>query len=244
MDRVRVLRLSLTIALCCVSLAMLNSAFGKHRRVTSSRGLEDALSVNDLVVALFYVEKKGADKEIKDKVRATQRDFRIISKTDSYDYAGILFASVNTAKEDMLEMTVKYGVTRPEAASPSWALFRGGKMVACLSGFQDREEVRNTIDQYFSQDIARITKEKDAQRQRRIEAARVRAAENAAAYPYWGWPYYGGWYGYGAGWPYYGGYWWGPTWRADFGWRGGWGGGYRGGGYYHGGGHHGGGRHR
>lgn len=244
MESQRLIKMFLVMGLFFVSLAMLNSAFGKHRRVTSSRGLEDAVSMNDLVVVLFYIEKKDVDKEIKEKVREAQKAFRTVSKTDAYDYAGILFAGVNAAKEDMLEMTVKYGITRPEAASPSLALLRGGKMVACLSGFQDREDIRNVIDQYFAQDITRITKEKDAQRQRRLEAARVRAAENAASYPYWGgWPYYGGWYGYGAGWPYYGGGWWGPTWRADFGWRGGWGGGWSGGGHYHGGGH-GGGHHR
>jgi hypothetical protein len=240
METRQILKVCLTLGLFFMSFAMLNNAFGKHHRVTSSRGLADAITMNDLVVALFYVEGKGLVKEVKEKIHAVQRDFRTMSKTDVYEYVGILFASVNVAKEDMLDMVVRYGVVRPAADSPSFALFRGGKMVACLSGFRDREEMRETIEQYLGHDISRIEKEKDAQRQRRIEAARVRSAENAAAYPYWywgGWPYYGGWYGYGAAWPYYGGgSWWGPSWR-------GWGG-YHGGGHsYHGGGHGGGGRH-
>ncbi len=242
MDTHRVTRLLLMMGLFVVSLAMLNNAFGKHRRVTSTCGLVDAVRIHELAVALFYVEKKGINREIREQVREAQKIFRAVSKVDTYDYAGVLFASVNTAKEDILELTIRYGVTRPEADSPSLALFRGGKMVACLSGFQDREDIKNIIDQYFGGDITRITKEKDAQRQRRVEAARVRAYENAAAYPYWGgWPYYGGWAGYGAAWPYYGGSgYWGPSWGAGIGFSGGWGGG----GGHRGGGHHGGGRHR
>lgn len=233
MNAQKITRLFVMMGLFFVSLAMLNNAFGKHRRVTSARGLADAVSVNELVVALFYVEQRGVARDVREKLREAQKAFRAVSKIDSYDYAGILFAGVNTAREDILEMTIRYGITRPEPESPSLALFRGGKMVASLSGFQDREDIKNVIEQYFSQDIVRITKDKDAVRLRRLEAARLRAAENAAAYPYWGgWPYYGGWYGYGAGWPYYSSGWWGPTWRADFGWRGGWGGGR-----HHGGGH-------
>lgn len=226
----KLVRTLLTAALFFITVSMLNNAFGKHRRITSTRGLGDAVKTNDLVVALFYVEKKGIDKHVRERLHDTQKAFRSVSKDETYDYAAILFSSVNTAKQDMIDMVVEYGVTRPEPDSPSLALFREGKMIACLNGFQDREGIRGVIDQYFTQDIARITKAKDALRQRQLETARQRAYERAA---WWGggYPYYGGWYGYGAGWPYYGGYYWGPTWswRSDWGWRGGWGGGYRGG---------------
>ncbi len=217
-------RVGLSVSLASLALFMLNSAFGRYKVVSSEQRFEEALD-NSFVVAFIYpgkvskeVFQKAERKAFYRKLKNAKRMFKMISSSYPYDYAQVLFITVNASKERIGGALSSYNIPLPTPDQPIFALFRGGKLVAVKKGFLIRRQVKEFIDSHLKSDIAEATKQRDVEEQRRLKAAKRRAYDRAYRWgPYWygvGWPYYS--WGY-YGWPYYG-YSWGWPYRGS--WRG------------------------
>lgn len=201
----RAFRVGLFAAISVLGFVVLNGVIAKHRKISSTKGFRSALNRSDLSVALFYDLEKKAPKHIKSKIKGAMLAMSRASK--HFKYVEVDFMSVNTARRGLFDLIEMYSLSRPEPNNPTVVLFKGGKQIVTARGFLSKTGLVELVEKHFSKEIKNITEEKDSRRRRRLERARIRAAEWGS---YWG-PYYGsswGWphYGHGWGWPYRYGY--------------------------------------
>jgi len=234
------------IILCffIILVGFFGSSFGKYQNVKSERNFLRTVRNPkfNLSIALFYnavrertkdpVQREAMEMRVK-RNRSTKDMFKEASKIFRYDDADLMFSAINVGKRRTKDMARHYEVS----TIPTFMLFQDGLPykdsagnVVKISGFLERPQLEQFINDYFNKLI-------EKNRKRNQEIRKIRIQQNLArSYWGWGWGGYWGWgYPYGGwGWGYpYGGYWGRPYWgwRGGCGWRGGW----RGRGCYRGG---------
>lgn len=193
-----------------ISVLMINAMCAKDKAVRSADSFDTVLARAPYSVVLFYDNSREnrRDPAMRGEIKGLETMFRELSRDPSYKEAELQFVRVDVARHGLAEVAQRYQLR----TFPAAMLFLGGKATgAQLMGKIYRDELSTLIDRTFKSQMESVLKEKEQQRRRELERARIRAYNAAYWGPYWGWGYgypYGGWR--------YGGYWGRPGFYIGF----------------------------
>ncbi len=200
------MKVSRSMLILLISAVMVIPSLGaKDRKVRSADSFDSMLARAPYSVVLFYDNSREnkRDPEMRGVIKGLESMFRSLSKDPEYKEADLQFLRVDVARRNLSELAQRYRVQ----TFPSAVLFLGREVTGSrLTGKVYRDQLQSLINRTFKAQMQSVLKEKEQQRKRQLERARIRAYSRA----YWGGPY--GW-GYGGyGYPYwgyggYGGYW-------------------------------------
>jgi hypothetical protein len=204
-------RIIMYISFFCAGLGLLIDLSARQSAAYSKQRFSSLLRKNDLSVVLFYHQDFKSKKNKLEKKNTTEllKDFKAASRIREFSRASVRFISVNTAKSKIKDLADKYGIAKKKIivkdqsimiARPTIMLFKNGKNFnnIRITGDLSKARIKAFVDQYFSNDIRKVIKEKDEERKRKLEEARYRHYYTPYYYNYgWSWPYH---HGY---WPYY-----------------------------------------
>lgn len=182
----------------------------KDIRVRSADDFFAKLSSAPYTVAVFYNRDKevAKDKQTLRSIKDLEIQIKSLSQNPFYKGADLQFMRVDLDRKDLASVAQQFGIE----ALPTYLLFVGREMVGNpLVGFAYRSKVQKFIDQNLLDNMNIYMKEKQQQRARELERAKIQAYRNAYLWgPYWN-PYWS--YGYAPYWgfgyrPYYRWYYW------------------------------------
>lgn len=182
----------------------------KDIRVRSKDDFFAKLSSAPYTLAIFYDRDREImkDKEIVRSIKDLEIQTKSLSQNPFYKGADLQFMRVDLDRKELESVAQQFNIT----TLPTYLLFVGRELVGKpLVGFAYRSQVQKFIDQNLLDNMNSYMKEKQQQRARDLERAKIRAYNNAYLWgPYWN-PYWS--YGYAPYWgfgyrPYYRWYYW------------------------------------
>ncbi len=190
------------IMLALLCLAVVPSIDARYKRARSADSFYRLLARAPYSVVLFYniSRENRRDKGMRRSMKDLEIMFRSLSKNPDYKEAELQFLRVDVARRDLMSVANRYSIQR----YPTAMLFVGRESIGQrLSGKVYREQLQALINHNLRKRMQEVIKEKQKQRQRTLERARIRAYQWAAWGPYWSSPYWYGPYGYGGYRPYW-----------------------------------------
>lgn len=191
--------------------------FAKEVTVKSDRRFQDLIINNQYAVLMLYKEDKETrkDKQLTTKLRQLRETFKAVSNEPFYKEADLLFLTINVADKEVNYIPNKLQIQK----LPAFVIFKNSKPLrtmagssagqsAILSGFVDRGNLQDFIDQNIGDDLEDVLDEKAEIRKRELEEAKIRSYYAPRFYVGVGYGYPYSWYPYG----YYGGWGWGWGW--------------------------------
>lgn len=202
------------IAAVCVAalfLGFLGTVNTKVKKATSTRTFERYLGRAPHAVVMFYEKDRKAlrdDSKMRRKIDRLEDMFHGVSERYRYKEGDLVFIKVNITSEKMRTVAHDYGVN----AFPTFMLFKYGSklnagqmMIGMASGELSGRRLEKFIESNLKESIDKIIQDKEDERERRLEEAKIRSYYR----PYWGW-------GFGWGGPYH--YWHRPYWGWGWYW--------------------------
>lgn len=168
------------------------------KRISSERNFYYVLKNARLAIVMFYVksEKEKKDSDMREQIAQLEDSFETLNTRDRYKDAELSFIKVNCVRTDLDELAHDHGIE----TYPSFILFDEDELVTdesgnpvILTGFVTRSQLKQFIEDNFSDHIAEILKQKDSLIKRRREEAHVTWVPYYYPYDYYYpyWDFYG-----------------------------------------------------
>lgn len=173
------------------------TAFAKESKIASTDKLYQLLAAVPYSLVFFY----NRDTNDRQKIRDTMIMLRSLRRDPVYHDAQLQIIIADMSRGQLDAVQEKYNIT----SVPAFATYVGqGKIGAPLEGFTDRAPLMTYIDTNLKPYMQKYLQEKEAQRKRDLEIARIDAYKRNywLGSPYWDSYWYGGYYPYWFG-PYF-----------------------------------------
>ena len=175
--------------------------YAKERKAHSANALEAMLAKSRYSVVIFYDSNQAKELNNKDKLKDLKLMVSSLAKDPLYKNTNLQFIFADLERRDLKKAREKYQISN----LPLFMIFLGRQPnKERLIGYVYRPQVTNFINQNLQVHMDQYLKEKQMQRQKDLELAKIKAYTRAYYWwsPYWGGYWYGGYYPYWYG-PYF-----------------------------------------
>lgn len=159
------------ITVAAVAVFFMNGMHAKVRAVKARRDFEQTLSKDSMVVALFYVEQKNAQR-MRGNNKSLLHMYEDISNHRPYDDADIIFLKINTGRPELAELASLYEVTN----IPTFIFFNKGQRLTnnqgpiSLGASITRPDLQAFIDAHYGAEIKKRIDEKNERTQEFVKS--------------------------------------------------------------------------
>lgn len=156
------------------------TAWAKEIPVKSDRRLQDLIIKNQYAVLMIYQEDQETkkDKNMREQLRQLREMFKAVSSDTFYKEADLAFLTANVASKELDYLPRRYQIK----TLPAFVIFKNSKSAEVaagqplvLSGFVDRGQLQDFIDENLKAELEDVLKEKAEARKAELEEARIRS---------------------------------------------------------------------